>query len=368
MTHPSLILGVTGSLMASTALSQASFLTLGTFANGGNTSHPTSISRDGSTVVGLAGTGGLASSGAFRWTADIGLQELPTVPDGTNFVGGGVSQTGRYITGSYSQNNGQGAMGFVWSETTGSVSVGALPGGKFTTRVGFITDDGLAVGVSAVGFTKFGANLFRAVKWTPQGGLQALPLPSPGDEQEQSNAFRVLPDGRIIGRSASGTWLYSESTGFEMLPNADGMFYANDDATFMAGETLRLGPRATYWTPQTGPIELPTLIPDELSSVRGMNADGSVIIGEVASAGYVVWLDQGMPIPLIDYAESFGIDMDGWTLLSVQDVSADGTRFVGSARHSSWEGGRVEAYVLTIPAPGSIALLGLGCMVIRRRR
>jgi len=92
-----------------------------------------------------------------------------------------------------------------------------------------------------------------------------------------------------------------------------------------------------------------------------------VIVGR-RSGDLVVWIDQGEPMLIKDYAESLGIDMTNWGITNVFDVSADGTTIVGAARHASWSGDRVEGFVLTIPTPGAAVVLGVSGLFAGRRR
>ena len=52
-----------------------------------------------------------------------------------------------------------------------------------------------------------------------------------------------------------------------------------------------------------------------------------------------------------------GIDLTGWTLVSANAISADGTTIVGVGINPA---GATEAWVATIPEPGTAVLLGIG--------
>lgn len=245
------------------------------------------------------------------------------------------------------------------------VSIGDLPGGRRDSYLTTITETGYGVGASSMSIDG-GPAFGRAISWSPQGGMQLLPLPSPDDEGISSSARQLLPDGRIFGQSASGAWLYSETDGFEMLDGARHMNFASDDGSIFSGTSLATGTNPGYWTRENGLQHLPLLGDHFFGNVLGMSADGSVIVG--TSQGVpTVWVDQGEAIEFTDYAESFGLDMTGWSILSARQVSADGTTIVGTARHESWQG-HVEGFVLTIPAPASAGVLGVVLVVFRRRR
>jgi len=322
------------------------------------------VSADGSVVTGssFAFDGGTP----IRWTREGGLEALPRVPDSSDNFGGSVSSSGEYIAGAH------GSTGLVWSRELGSVSAGSLPGGRDTSQLGQINDEGMTVGLASFDFNVLGAPLNRAVKWTPAGGLEALPLPEPSDLNFNSLATHILDDGRIFGHSNSGTWLYSEQSGFEMLPVGRYMTQINSTGDFMIGTNLIDDPwpfRSTYWTPDTGEVQLESLPSVASSGVIGMSDDGSVIIGEASNVGFIIWLDQGTPMLLTDYAESIGIDMSGWDIEHVFAISADGTTIVGTGAKFEWSGtGRSEGFVLTIPAPGAAAVFGCAGLLAGRRR
>lgn len=353
-------------LIVGPANAQPSFVTVGTFATQQSVvSHSYGVSGDGGTVVGFSNS--MSGRDAFRWTVSGGLVPIPRIPNTSNYYAFDASTTGDFVLGQYGQN------GFVWSEVLGTVAVGDLPGGTVQSIMISIADTGKAVGYSSFGFAPNGSPLNRAILWKPSGGLEALPLPAQGDLNFNSQANAVLPDGRIFGQSASGAWLYSETNNnFEMLDGAEAMTYISPDGAFFGGnDVLNNSPRAAYWTREGGTAFLPLMDGHLYSGLRGMSDDGSVMVGQSfgqSGGEYVVWLDQGYPMTVADYASNFGLDMSQWDILNVSSVSADGTTIVGTARHASWEGSRQEGFVLTIPAPASVAPVALTILALRRRR
>ena len=63
----------------------------------------------------------------------------------------------------------------------------------------------------------------------------------------------------------------------------------------------------------------------------------------------------------------YGLDLTGWDLLSASAISADGRHLVG---YGSNPDGFTEAWLVTIPEPGTGLLLvtGLLGIAVRRRR
>ncbi len=354
-------------LFTSHTAAQASFVTIGDLPGGFHTSYARGVSSDGSVVTGLSyATGGAL---AFRWDQESGMEALPVLPGTAGYQGGTVSPNGKYITGTHGFPSQQGQNGFVWSEETGTVSIGSLPGGRNMSSLGGITDEGVSVGWSDFDLTPTGYSLYRAVKWTPQGGLEELPLPSPTDIQYQSWASYILDDGRIFGSSNSGKWLYSEKTGFEMLPVSSYMNTINPSGDFMIGtmldSTSPIPHRARYWTPDTGEVPLAPYGDDYASRALFMSDDGSIIIGQ-GTQGWQVWLDQGSPVLFDDFVAGLGVDLDGWNMNFVYGISGDGSKIYGSAIGST--GNNIEGFVLSIPAPSSASVLVPGVLAFRRKR
>lgn len=357
--------------------SQVGIFTIGDLPGDNTISHASDVSANGSVVIGngVPAGGGTAS---FRWTADVGMIEIPGVPGGSFYESTNLSPSGNYVVGRYTRPGGGGTLSYIWSESAGTVPLGDLSGGAEYTLVSAVSDAGVAVGSSTIGVTSTGARLNRAAIWTMSGGIEALPLPHPNDENSQSTALDILADGRIFGQSASGSWLYSVDDGFEYLPVGSYLQNINSDASFMLGAKSVPGElfplRATYWTPDTGEVELAPYSPDQNYGAGFMSDDGSIIIGSQQDVGLLVWIDQGSPVLFEDYVRSVGVDLDGWTITSVADISADGTTIVGTAYHEDWFSGggppvRLEAFVMTIPAPSTfLAFAAIGGLLSRRHR
>ena len=147
------------------------------------------------------------------------------------------------------------------------------------------------------------------------------------------------------------------------------MTYSTSDGSMLSGTAINNASWPAYWTREEGLTFLPLLEANDIGgSMLGMSDDGAVMVG-VSMSTPVVWLNQGAPVTVADYAESFGLDMTGWIILNMGQVSADGSTIVGTARHESWASGHVEGFVLTIPAPGAgVVVLAAGVLGLRRRR
>ncbi|MEO1717652.1 MAG: hypothetical protein AAFR76_11125 [Planctomycetota bacterium] len=353
------------------ASAQVGIIALGDLPGADTLSFAWGVSADGSVVGGDSTVEG-PDAAPFRWTREEGMVRIPGIPGGSFYEVGGISPSGEYFAGRYTRPGGGGALGFIWSEAMGMVSFGDLPGGREDSTAIAVSDEGVAVGFSNVGITPTGGRVARAAKWTASGGIEALPFPTAADENSSTQSLDILADGRIFMLADSGRWLYSEDTGFEFLEISEGPYRINSDGTFMAGNIDTpfepIARRAAYWTPDTGEVLLEPYIDGTLYGTIAMSDDGSIIVGSQVDVGFLLWFDQGAPVLFDDYAAQIGLDLDGWNIRSITDISADGTTIVGSARRDEWEIGRIEAIVITIPAPGTLALAPLALLAMRRRR
>jgi uncharacterized membrane protein len=167
----------------------------------------------------------------------------------------------------------------------------------------------------------------RAFQWTQSGGMQSLGLLAPTDGW--SSAFGVSADGAVVaGFSGSNAviWTNGIAQDLGMLPGArNAIAYAvGADGSLIGGYSFfGSSVRATLWSPTLGLVDLNTYLP------------------------------------------TLGIDLSGWELQYTRDISLDGTTLVGEGRFN----GEYRGWAVTIPTPGSVAVLGMaGLLAARRRR
>jgi probable HAF family extracellular repeat protein len=124
------------------------------------------ISADGSVVVGIDNPSTLRP---VLWSNTTGLLDLGDLPGGgSNGVANGISADGLVVVGDSASASGTEA--FRWTAQTGMVSLGDLPGGTFASRgLDASADGSVVVGASADG----GASLAPFV-WTSEDGMQSL--------------------------------------------------------------------------------------------------------------------------------------------------------------------------------------------------
>ena len=97
-------------------------------------------------------------------------------------------------------------------------------------------------------------------------------------------------------------------------------------------------------------------------------SDGLIVVGRAVPliGGYhaFVWDEisgmRDVKTVLID----FGLDLTGWSLTDATGISANGNTIVGFGINPD---GNKEAWIATIPEPGTVMLLGIGGLIMRRR-
>jgi probable HAF family extracellular repeat protein len=276
------VVGAFQVFIANLAYAQATFTPLGTF--GGTSSRATDVSADGSVVVGTIETP--TGRDLFRWTpmetmvrngaygdhpavsddgsAVVGTFRVPPSPSdafrwtiGGSFqiLGSGVpfdvSSDGRVIVGDRDTGS------FRWTESTGFVDLGTLPGGDNESRALAVSGDGSVV----VGFADAANGRYEAYRWTSETGMVGLGL---------------LPealDSRAHGISADGSIVVGQNSFLQPPPG---------------------GMMPFYWTEQTGVLILKEVLISAgatglegwtLNSANAVSADGRTIVGVATRNG-----------------------------------------------------------------------------------
>jgi len=372
-------------IVAAPGLSLAgnSFIGFGSVDGYGNTAN--AVSGGGHFVVGNGSYPGLAGgeTEALRWTSGGGIQFLGDLPSGiTRSMAMGVSADGNVVVG-------EGRYGadvlqyeaFRWTPGTGIVGLGFLPGGTRSTAAAVSGDGTIIVGQ---GFTGTGLN--EAFRWTEAGGMQGLGGLVAGGA---SFAFDISHDGStVVGAAHSGVrteaayWTESGGwTSIGKLPGGlDGLGASATDASadgaviggYSSSTLIPFAFEAFRWTESDGMEALGLLQPDHgMSVVTGMSADGQTLVGVSGPTSGInrrpyIWDEaHGMRDLQVVLEDQYGLDLTGWTLLEVLDISQDGKTFVG---YGASPRGVVEGWVATIPEPSALTLLAFAGMTLIRRR
>jgi probable HAF family extracellular repeat protein len=365
-----------------------SFYPLGTFPGSeGYASAAFGVSADGTFVAGRAGSSG--PDEAVRWTADgglVGLGVLPATRPGS--IAYGISGDGSVLVGGVSV--GTSGRGFRWTETRGYQTLAGRDASEATSAWAISNDAQWTVGAVGDRSTR------QAARWSADGALEILSEVPAGNE---SYAFGVSGDGsRVVGAGrfeiAPGQPFptleaYRWTDGDDRPPTLDRLGWlatptsgrifesqaldTSDDGRVVTGySTSELSTwEAFRWDEDNGMVGLGLLDGGNDSRARAISADGSAIVG-VASDRFgdnqaFLWTRAGGMRTVEDVLfEDFGVMIpDGWRLLSAEDISADGRTIVGYAENAD---GVFEGFVATVPAPATLAPLGLALAALRRRR
>jgi uncharacterized membrane protein len=118
-------------------------------------------------------------------------------------------------------------------------------------------------------------------------------------------------------------------------------------------------------------VALPGLSGAISDSAWAVSADGSIIVGQSTPQGpnsliAFIWdAVHGTRSLKTVLEDDHGLDLTGWQLEFAGGISADGRTIVGYGINPS---GQREAWIATIPEPGSAALLALGLGLLASRR
>ena len=94
--------------------------------------------------------------------------------------------------------------------------------------------------------------------------------------------------------------------------------------------------------------------------MSSVNAD---ILGN--SEGFIWDESNGMRVLQEMLVNDLGLDLSGWAGLSPTGISDDGLTIVGTGINPN---GDTEAFIATVPEPGTLALFAIGVSALLRRR
>lgn len=320
--------------------------------NGGARSSAVDISPEGLVV---SGDTGLFGKKVTLWTLDDGLRSI--MPREVADTVGGISSLGRVVLGGFPGNGT--TLAFRWTEETGAVYLGELPGGDRSGAIDAFPRGDIIVGNSD---SEEGP---QAVIWTADAGM--VPLGDLPGGSFRSGASAISADGLVIvghGRSSEGTEAvrWTEETGMVGLGALSDEYFQSSakavsvDGSIVVGTSQSQGQRAFRWTEETGMVRLD--FPDPPYSqyrVYGMSWDGDTIVGEAVyidrQSGAFYWTAREGFRMLDDVLTEHGIEahQDWWGLGRANAVSADGRTIVGTGVNPEGDG------------EGWVAYLGPGC-------
>jgi probable HAF family extracellular repeat protein len=262
----------------------------------------------------------------FRWTHQ----------EGTSAFGGSeihlftdVNQDASVVVG-FSRETLSRYRAFRWTEASGFVNLGILPGGDADSRSG-------ASGVSADGSVVVGYSGGEAFRWTLGSGMVQLALPSGRPSNSSANAIAVSDDGAIIAGhlnlSSSPNVLRWTATGeVEWIEPSRNVWVTEMSADgevivgWGEGEAFR-------WTRLAGIVSLGRPNGCAFTEANAVSGDGRIVAVE-CSDGMGVWqqylwdVDSGFR-RTGDVLESIGAHVADAGYVGASALSFDGSTMLG---------------------------------------
>lgn len=293
-----------------------------------------SLSGDGQTIIGISDTNGYFQ--AVRWQngviESLGLLEEIDATYGSYSQALEISNDGSAIVG-YGSVPDHVSEAFYWTQSGGMVKMGFLSELDYESIARGVSADGSII-VGNTNASQYG----EAFRWTQEEGMQGIGhLPS----GKFSRANAVSDDGSVIVGSSSSKdgsqafrWEDGEMVGLGFLD--DTSWYRISSATATSGD----GSLVVGYTFNEGRSEIELLKPFIWDKVNGMQ-------------------------PMHSFLTGHGLDLEGWILAGVGDMTPDGLTFVGSGINPD---GKPEAWIAHIPEPTTLLLLSIGSLLMPRRR
>jgi uncharacterized membrane protein len=367
--------------------SAPSFLGLGDLSGGVFDSRATFVSPDGMTVLGTSQSA--VGHESFKWTQGGGMVTFGLFPDG-DFSSGSpsaITNDGAVISGTGVSSSGFEA--FRWTQASGVIGLGDLPGGTFRSDANAMSADGSAI----VGESRIGSQVSdsEAFIWTQANGMVGLSdLPT---GMFSSEAWDVSADGSVVvgegtivlpgditeaPKGRAFRWTEAEGMvdlGTPLTGQHTRATTISGNGQLIAGNNLHNNGDvdAFMWTAGSGMVLLDDPPQGGFDS-RPADAsfNGSVIVGQSFSPRFgspapeaFVWDQLGGSQYLIDVLTGLGLDLTGWTLESATGISDDGLTIVGTGINPD---GNQEAFIATLPEPGTLVVMTAGTAMLLRRR
>ncbi len=321
------------------------------------------ISADGTTVVGVSGTR------AFRWTAGTGTAALSGMEGFSSARAYGVSADGSAIVGTGSLGGLD--RGFRWTAMGGVEVLGPGQSSLNSSARGISADGAVVVGMGEA--TVMGIPMRFAQGWVSAGvpdrhygGMD------PFTDNHLAMASAASADGSVVvGSSAlNRAFRWSGPSGtVELIPSglASEATGVSADGSRVVGR-YRDVPGSFVWTVGVGEVELGTLPSAEGTIARAISADGTTVVGRssggVGGGSAFLWTETMGIVELQSYLVSLGADLTGWALHDAVGVSGDGQTITGVGTFE----GTQRSWVVTIPGPGGVGVVGAAALVAVRRR
>jgi probable HAF family extracellular repeat protein len=361
----------------------ASFTRLGYLPNGGS-SFASGISADGSTVVGVS------DNQAFLWTQSTGMRALDFLSGANYGESAGISADGTTVVGfnAYgfdpATGGATGYQGFRWTETTGTVGLGTIPGSDSSAASGTSADGSIVVGGLFMGQQE-------GFRWTAAGMTSLGYLTG----ANFSNATSISDNGLFIAglsglNDAEGNIYAVEATRWNSTGEKESLgilpgYVVSDalgisaDGSVVVGESVDAnGLREAFrWSQTTGVMDaLGKLTGSTVGSFAwDVSADGSTVVGyaDDADRGQAfIWTPNNGLQTVQQILTDAGVDLTGWQLKEARGISNNGRKIVGRGINPD---GNTEAWLAELDAPESVptpallpGLFAIGWKTWRKRK
>lgn len=334
-------------------------------------------------------------------SAQVSFTPIPALPGQVSTVALALSDDGQKVTGGSYNTYGGDEIAFAWTASGGTVSLGIPGGASVSEGTGISADGGTIVGgaggglgfiwTSSGGITPFSGTSPRATSsdgamvagqtsalaflWTSAAGFTSLGN-LPGTTTTRSIAHGISGDGSILVGGASATgfdagyepFQWTAAAGMTRLGNlpgaASGGFATDISANggvIVGNAASPSGQQAFRYTAATGMVGL-GLFSGTTTFAEAVSADGGAIVGN-SGAGPWLWNSVTGMTSIPGYLTSSGIDLTGWTLNTVTDISADGRTIIGygtnPAGHDSGWYATVGANAIPEPSTWAAAVGGV---------
>jgi uncharacterized membrane protein len=307
---------------------------------------------------------------AYRWTSHggfVSLGKLPVddvlgklAPLATSVLNQtssarAISGDGQTVVGSsalefsWPEGRDWASQAFRWTQTTGMVPLGVLPGHEYSQALDVSGDGGVIVGFSEDvdprvsdpapphWLTSLALTPFR---WTEAGGLERLDLPA---GYSRGLATKVSADGRVVAgqlQASDGTqsiaFRWTAVNGIQPLDPSTSSLVSDisADGSVLVGQVWNpVHPTYTQafrWTAAGGLDLLESPLAEQSSTANAVSYDGSLVLGSYATdlgfRTYAWDTVHGMHDlqDLLAGPYGLGESLDGWQLTSVGGLSRDG--------------------------------------------